>query len=310
MNNHSSETSTSTSNVPAVFDENATLILSEEDKKYLISLAIKTLVTNTSRWILYAKDHTTPLNEKNFDGMWNDHPELRTDLISILISCYLQNIPMTPLTADFAYKKLIFFDSSFKGKDDEYSDLMRRRIVPVIYPNFDYKSEIIQMMGSDSRKQSVAPWIELASNVSKDQDLFEFLLSTVKREEGSTELKINIINKAFANGIVCENAIKKIANSAPISLKRNVVDGLANMMRTYVSQIRYRTFTFGSENILEEKITKIENLAMLFAGLDDPNILRVLGSFLSIKNLPWILPAAAKHPWIANDIQRRIDRGV
>lgn len=302
----------SESTVTTFPDESATLSLTDDNKTTLINLAITNVVNLLCNGYYHPSNHQFSwlVNESTFDGIWNDYPQLRSGLVSFLINCsrhntYYDSKPL--VSGEFSNKKLASIEASLRSKDDDVSDLIRRTIIPAIYPDFNYKSEIISMMESEGRKPFYNAWIDLASNYSKDEDLFEFLISNIKREEGATEIKINILNRAFANGVICESSIKKIANSAPISLKRTVVTGLVSAIKQYRTEIRYKHHPVGQEKSVIEKCDKVENLAMLFAGLNDRHILRELGVSLSVKNLPWILPAAANYPWIVKEIQRRID---
>jgi len=297
-----------------VFDQTAVLKISEDHKNELINLAIKNIFNFMSNsWFNCSKDskYTWLFNEKNIEAIWNDLPQQREELIRILINCISSHsYDISPLfSIEFSTQKLIQIESILLNLEDTDSDRMRRIIVPVIYSNFDYKKEILRLVELNRPQSIINCWIDLGSLNSKDEELFEFLLSNVKKSEGATELKINILNKAFDNEVICESYIKKIAASAPISLRRSVVSGITKVMQGMQSQYKY--LPLGKEKDLikiKEKLEKLENLAMLFACLNDRHILRELSLSLSVKNLPWILPAAANHPWIVKDIQRRLDR--
>lgn len=295
------------------FNQTATLMLSDANKNELISLAIKNIIEiMSSSWYYCTNEggYGWLVNETNFEGLWNDRSDLRKNLVTILINCRNSHSYGNTLafSTDFSNQKLSQIEAILLNNEDDDSDQIRRSIIPAIYPNFDYKSEILRLSEVGRTQSIINSWIELAASHSKDEELFEFLLSNIKRAEGATELKVNILSKAFINDVICENYIKKIAVSAPISLKRTVVGGLCQAMRSWQSQYRYSRHSLENEAQLKEKLDRVENLAMLFACLNDRQILRDLGSNLSIKNLPWILPAAANHPWIVKEIQRRIDR--
>jgi len=298
------------------FDQSAVVKLTEENKSTLITFAIKHIVETVASSYWYSindSNHGWILNEGNFDGIWNENKDCRENLVKILINCYKYKDSYanksTVFSDKFVSKKLKAIESLLVDKEDVASDGIRRNIVPILYPDFDYKTEIIRLGANEKSQIVVNNWIELASSYSNDQDLFEFLLSRIKREPGSTELKVRILNSAFRNHVICETAIKNIAASAPISLRRSVVSGLSAMMNSLRQQRLYSAKTDKDLKVIAEKLDKIEPLAMLFAALNDRAILRELGYSLSIKNLPWILPAASQHEWIVRDIQNRIDRG-
>jgi len=299
------------SNVP--FDQTAILTLSEANKSDLINYSIKNIVTSMARaWHLCREDNVNSwlINENTFDALWNYSTDLRQELIFILINCRISNkYGVTPLmSTEFSNQKLFQIENMIMNFEDSNSDIIRRIIVPVIYPNFDYKSEIIRLSEIGRSQEIINHWIDLASNHSADEELFEFLLSSVKRAEGATEIRNNILTKAFNNRVVCNNYIKKVAASAPISIKRTVVQGLSFLIRELQSQVTYPYSTSQDTDQLKKKLDNAENLAIMFASLNDRHILKDLGASLSVKNLPWVLPAAANIPWIAKDIQRRIDR--
>ncbi len=299
--------------VPVQFNKSATLLLSDENKSALINMAILDIVTKLSNSYYYCEsgEYNWLINENNFDAIWNDYSDSRQGLVTTLINCLSRNSYYSKSAAfsnEFSKGKLHLLNDQLMNHDDINSDSIRRAIVPSLYSEFDYKSEILRLIELSRDQTVVNAWIDLASNHSKDESLFEFLLSNIKRGEGATELKVNILNKAFRNEVICETFIKKIAASAPISLRRTVVSGLTNLSRDFQSRLRYGGYENEDLNLIREKCDKIENLAMMFVSLNDRSILRDLSTSLSIKNLPWILPAAANYPWIVKDIQRRIDR--
>lgn len=300
----------------SVFNQAATLNLSEANKSDLIYFAVKYLTTQMASSSFHCRNDNSYgwlITESNIEKLWNDLPEIRINLVRILINCYTRNASSVYgshllLSPDFSSQKLKQIESMLLNNEDDDSDQIRRIIVPVLYPNYDYKQEITRLSELGRSQLTINNWIELASNRSKDEELFEFLLSNIKRVEGATELKVNLLNKAFDNEVICEKYIKKIAVSAPISLKRAVVNGLCQVLGSCRSDYRLYNLTEEGKFQLQEKVDKIENLAMMFASLDDSFIIKQLGYNLSVKNLPWVLPAAAKHPWIVQEIQRRIDR--
>ena len=268
------------------FNQSAVVKLTEENKSTLITLAIKHIVETIASSYWYCINDTNHgwfLNEESFDGIWNENKDCRENLVKILTNCHRYKdsyVNKSTIFSDkFVLKKLKAIETLLVDKEDAESDGIRRYIVPVIYPDFDYKTEIIRLGANEKSQIFVNNWIDLAASHSKDQNLFEFLLSRIKREPGSTELKVRILNSAFTNHVICEAAIKNIAASAPISLRRSVVSGLSAMMNSLRQQSLYTAKTDKELKAIAEKLDKIEPLAMLFAALNDRAILRELGYF-------------------------------
>lgn len=284
------------------------LVLSEDISGKLIDFAIKQIITDASNYYYTQQKYSFIINDGNFPPIWNSYPDSRSNLVSILISSINHDFLFSK---EFSKTTLAFLSDHLYTVDHLDSDNLRRKIIPAIYPNFDYKSEIIKLQENNATQEILINWISLASEKSNDEDLYNFLLSSIKRAPGSTELKVGILSKAFDKEVICEEVIKKIANSAPISLKRVVTQGLCNLSNRLRGKLTpwYKPPTEAEKLNINNKIDKAEALAMLFAATEDRQVIGSLSEGLSIKNLPWILPTASKFPWLVRNIQRRIDKG-
>ena len=307
-------------------DNSVTLNLSDDAKNKLIEIAISDVVRNHSTYHYGQADYSWLINDNSFLGLWNSYPQFREGLTDLLIYSNSHQQYGIRVSKDYASSFLGSLNNSLFDSKELEANLLRQKIVPEIYPNYDYKTEILRLQELEYSDAIVNGWINIASFNSNSDDLYEFLLSRVKRAPGSTEVKTAILARAFEKNIICEEYIKQIAASSPINLKRAAVDGLIRIMSSLdyeISSIKYgygyrynsaatRDLSHGEKAKLlesESKKEKAEALALLFASVEDRSITRNLATHVSIKNLPWVLPAAAKFPWIVKEIQRRIDRG-
>jgi hypothetical protein len=307
-------------------DNSVTLSLSDDAKNRLIEIAISDIVSNHSAYIYSQTDYSWLVNDDSFLGLWNSYPKFRGGLTDLLIHSNSNQKYGVRVSENYASSFLKSLDKSLFDSKELEANLLRQKIVPQIYLNYDYKAEILRLQETECSDAIVNGWINVASLHSNSDDLYEFLLSRVKRAPGSTEVKTAILTKAFERNVICEEYIRQIAESSPINLRRAAVDGLVRIMSSLdyeISTIRYGYgyhYSFAStRNIdqsekarlleLESKRERAESLALLFAHVEDRSITRNLAVQVSIKNLPWVLPAAAKFPWIVKEIQRRIDKG-
>lgn len=307
-------------------DSSVTANLSDNAKNKLIDLAIEDIVRNHASYHYGQADYSWLINDDSFLGLWNSYPQFRGGLTDLLIHSTPHQQYGIRVSSDYATSFLKSLDKSLFDSTELEANLIRQKIVPQIYSNYDYKSEILRLQELECSDAIVNGWINIASLNSNSDDLYEFLLSRVKRAPGSTEVKTGILARAFERNIICEDYIKQIAASSPINLKRTAVDGLIRTMSSLDYEISSIKYGYGyrysstpvkeltsveKEKLLshEAKREKAESLALLFASVEDRSITRNLAAQVSIKNLPWVLPAAAKFPWIVKEIQRRIDRG-
>jgi len=307
-------------------DDSVTLSLSDDDKSRLIEIAISDVVRNHSAYHYGQVDYSWLVNDNSFLGLWNSYPKFRGGLTDLLIHSNSNQKYGVRVSESYASSFLKSLDKSLFDSKELEANLIRQKIIPQIYLNYDYKAEILRLQETGCSDAIVNGWINVASLHSNSDDLYEFLLSRVKRAPGSTEVKTSILVKAFEKNIICEEYIKQIAESSPINLRRTAVDGLTKIMSSLDYEISTIKYGYGyrysptskrdlgqSEKAkllgLESKREKVEALALLFAHIEDRSITRNLAVQVSIKNLPWVLPTAAKFPWVVSEIQRRIDKG-
>ena len=126
------------------FDQTAKLNLTEDAKSRLITFAIKGIVDGMTRYYYSNHDYAWLINEGSFDAIWNEYPELKIGLVTILIGFHQHNIyyDSKPIfSKEYSVSKLGYIEKMLRDNDDTISDTIRRTIIPVIYPDFDYKSD-------------------------------------------------------------------------------------------------------------------------------------------------------------------------
>ena len=157
-------------------------------------------------------------------------------------------------------------------------------------------------------------WERVAVQVSKDEELFDYLWSQVKREKGAVDKKERIISAAMSNDALSDSLVAKIAKSSPKRLKRIIVEGIRNDRDRAERRLRsLENATIPSDpskvEAAKERVAKLEARAMLFVGCDDYKVVESLIDCLSRDNLPWLLPSASGHHWLGQRLNRLIDEG-
>jgi len=279
------------------FDDNAKLELNEDSRNTIVKYTIERLIREA------ASSHYSSeliklkiLAENTFDALWNEYPESREGLALILINQkrYFDN--------NFVNNRLLKMEEYLKNSTSVSDQKIRLLCINNLYTNYDYLSEIERMSKISTLKQVTNSLIEKINISFLNKDDRSKLLELVQNVPGATDLKADLLSRSFDLGIIHENFIEKISKSAPIKLKRTACAGLSSQIRQYKYRIR--------ENEIKEKLDHLEKMLMMFSSETDYYILHNMIESVSVNNLPWIMPSAAKHPQIVKRINRRIESGV
>lgn len=299
-------------NLDLEFKTDGILSFSEEEKSNMLLYALSNLIGYYAGYQSYSEYDKVKfvLNDQSFDYIWNQNTSLREPLFFIMLSLASGRPPYHSrhsLTKEFVVERLQHIEKELSKNTDETSDNTVRRIVSTIHKDYDYTAKIKEIINSEDRASQLNNWIELALENSSKEEEFEFLLSNIKKSSGSLELKTKIVKAAFDKEILCKKTIEKISKSSHISIRRLCVGRLVEI----VSKTRYRlAYSTSNKDVLKGRYDEAYNLMMMFSSIPDRNIVSSLSSSVEVKDLPWILPAASKFPWIAGRIQERIDKGV
>jgi hypothetical protein len=251
------------------------------------------------------------INDSTFGYLWNEFPSERAGLIQLAESCSGQrdNHSKPPaLSQQFAKDFVRTLFDSLEANDDLDDNRNRARFVRILDPSFDYLEEIYKYSLDESKGDLYTLWQRAGSNSSSDPAFFDYLWARVKHERGAVDIKESIVECAFENNALSDKLIGKIAKSSPKRIKRKVV----GMLSQKISDKKYRIARWEknpsahSEIILSAKkeVAKYEAAAMLFVACDDREVVSNLLDCLSRDNLPWLMPSASKHPYLASRLDR------
>lgn len=299
-------------------NQTSSLIIREDLKESLVLYSIKHMISSAISGVSDSEIEFMKyfINEENFDCIWNNLPDSRTDLITTLIyiSKYRYNLPLYLFSKEFSFKKLKEIEASLANIHTMDSNIERLRVLNAIDGNFDYLGEIDKFIKNNISQDIINLWIEASlERLNINEEYISKLFSKVKRSQGSSDLKSKILTFAIDRNIIPEKEIKSIAESSPINLKRQVVVALANCKRRsdyIVTGARTKKEEDDRENYVLSLNKKSEELMMKFSSTKDSNILNILADNISSKNLPWILPLVSSYPYIVKKVQSRINRGV
>jgi DNA-binding winged helix-turn-helix (wHTH) protein len=189
---------------------------------------------------------------------------------------------------------------------DNKNNHLRAKITQIIKEDFDYLSELTNARISNVEYLSML-WERCGLISSKDPIFFESCYRMVKREVGSVDKKLHILRRMFEAEAISRPLITIVAKNGTKKLKRTAVQQLCSKIDDYSYKLKYNR----SRDILSEewkrKASCLEELALLYASTDDREVIAYLAGSVSCDNLPWIMPSAARFPYILRDMQRRID---
>ena len=255
------------------------------------------------------------VKEDTFNYIWNSFPEQRNSLLGLAINKVAgggYSSRISSLSKDFCKDFLEELYLSVPKDDKVDTNGIRVRLAPILDEDFDYLAELNKFALIEDDKEVYNMWERVSLSCSKDENLFDYLWSKVKREKGATDKKESIVNCAIEQGALSDNLISRIAKSSPKRLKRAVVAGINEDMSSLNRRLRSaENFPDSStpEEIAEikEKLAKLESRAMLFVGCTDYTVVESLIDCLSRDNLPWLMPSVSEHYWLGQRLSRLIE---
>jgi len=269
----------------------------------------------TSYWS--SEDAQAIIKDDTFHYIWNSFPNHREELLNIAIAAknkanYSHRIKS--LSESFCESFLIKLYADTPIDDKEESNRLRIKLVSVVDKSFDYLSELHKFALIEEDRDIYNMWERISMQSSKDEELYNYLWSQVKREKGAVDEKERILVSAMSNNSLSNSLVAKIAKSSPKRLKRTIVEGIRENKERADRKLRSlenQEYEADSDQIesAKERVAKIESRAMLFVGCNDYKVVESLIDCLSRDNLPWLLPSASGHHWLGQRLNRLIDEG-
>ena len=251
------------------------------------------------------------INEDTFGFIWNNFQSRRQTLMNIMIRVCSGNISWDDfsLSKEYCNNFLSTLYHKVPVDEDHDNNLLRSSIAPHIMGDFDFLSEICRLSITDDNQSCISLWTRQALRFSKDENLYDYLYSKIKRGVGATDSKNDIISSAIENGALSDNIISKIAKSSPKKLKRTVVKGLSTQISSIKRDLRWHSDSYTDETVasLKEKVARLEGRAMLFVGTDDYQVIENLLECLSKDNLPWLMPSASNHYYLSQRLRAKLE---
>jgi hypothetical protein len=274
---------------------------------YAVSQAIKNMGGYYS-----TPESSKIINDDTFEYIWKNFPDKQSVLLEQILSCatassgsyYKMN-----LSAEFSMKwisKLYWFLSEEDTEQEDAWDFLstKLRIQPFVDAGYDYLEALTgaELRGNDKCAETLKAHGLLNS---KDSNFYDFCFSKVKRQVGGVDIKYNIVSSAAENEALSEGLIRKIAKSAPISLKRQVTRLLSGKINNLKYSLRYEQ-NKGLEADITKNVDYFESLIILFASVPDRELLESVAEAISTDNLPWILPAVSQvnNRWLTERVER------
>jgi hypothetical protein len=255
------------------------------------------------------------IKESTFNYIWNSFPDQRSNLLDITINATTKSNyghRIKSLSEPFCKSFLQELYTKTPVDDKMDTNKLRAKIATVIDKDFDYLSELHKFSLIEDDEDLYSLWERVSIGHSKDEELFDYLWSQVKREKGAIDKKYSILISAMENGALSDSLVRKIAKSSPKRLKRAIVEGLKGEKQIAdrrLKSLKNQEVAAESEmiEVAEERVAKIEARAMLYVGCNDYKVVESLIDCLSRDNLPWLLPSASGHHWLGQRLNRLID---
>jgi hypothetical protein len=286
----------------------------------LISFAIPNAIEDLSYyWRNEGNGAKKILNDKTFEFIWRSFPKHRDALFNFVLESASKgendsgaNHYLTKeFSTTFANKTL----ASIEENDDYKDNQLKAKIVSCgIHPKFDYLKQLHKFSIDPTKDKLYNLWERTGLRSSGDFEFYDFLLGRVKREKGATDKKNEIISHALENDCLSNKALKRVAKSSPKTLKRTVVCHLSNKLsvaRRNMDHAANSNRGGGVDEVMvkywKKNVDRLEAKAMMFVDCTDNEVVGNLIECLSKDNLPWLMPSASQHPWLARRLERKIE---
>jgi len=249
------------------------------------------------------------ITDETFGFIWENYPETRGELLDVAYSICSTSTRIKSVTKEFGKTFIADLYQHIEYNEDIEDNRLRIRLLPIVNPNFDYLSHLCKFALDAEKENLYNLWRSAGLGSSKDSSFYDYLWSKVKREKGSVDVKLSILEAAFENDAVSDTLLKKIAKSSPKNIKRLATDRFSRKIQTKRRDVkRYkRSEDLEMAAFMQKKVDTLEKKIMLFVDCIDREVVSNLFDCLSKDNLPWLMPAASHHHWLANRLQSKLD---
>lgn len=256
--------------------------------------------------------------------IWNKYPEFRNDIFNNIIlrfSRYSRDMGIIKAESFKAdCRKIVEQIISDKKSDTtaawaRINDALKAEGYPAV--NYDY-NDILKSLEDNQVGEDYHFWADryIKTLTSDDEEAFEKLYLSIKRAPGATDVRRFILEAAINKEALSEKILSKIVKSAPISLRRSIVEKLCSQKRECDNILYYEDPTkrkwrnFSDKDFADarKKSDKLEAKLILFAPIQDYQIQSNLVESLKKDNLVWIVPAVSSlgRSYLSDRLQRRM----
>jgi hypothetical protein len=249
------------------------------------------------------------ITDETFGFIWENYPETRGELLDVAYSICSTSTRIKSVTKEFGKTFIADLYQHIEYNEDIEDNRLRIRLLPIVNPNFDYLSHLCKFALDAEKENLYNLWRSAGLESSKDSSFYDYLWSKVKREKGSVDVKLSILTAAFENDAVSDALLKKISKSSPKNIKRLATDKFSRKIQTRRRDVkRYkRSEDLEMAAFMQKRVDTLEKKIMLFVDCIDREVVSNLFDCLSKDNLPWLMPAASHHYWLAERLQSKLD---
>lgn len=277
--------------------------------KTAIGYAITNAVENIGNY--WSSDGAEKIiSDSTFAFIWKDFPDTRGDLLELAQGICYNNSRVKSITKEYCKRFVANVYALVEDNEDIEDNRLRIKLARIVDTDFDYLTQMCRFSLDEEKQDLYQIWREAGLCSSKDSEFYDYLWSKVKREKGSVEIKLNILRHGFENGAISDVLLKKIAKSSPKNVKRTVTEKLARE----INNIKYKINRHKRDNeheaaaFIQKEVDALESKIMLFVDCTDRRVVSNLLDCLSKDNLPWLMPSASQHYYLANRLQQMIDK--
>jgi len=285
--------------------------VSDDFMKEVMSYAIPHAVDALeSYW--RSSDAEKIVSDSTFGFIWKNYKETRGDLLNVAFTVCTSHTRIKSLTEEFCKEFLVNLYALIEDNEDKEDVSLRIRLLPIADPKFDYLSQLCKFALDSEKIDLYTRWRKAGLCSSGDSAFYDYLWSKVKRQKGSVDIKINILEHAFDNNALSDSLLKKIAKSSPKNVKRLVTDKISRKINDKRHRVRRHERDTSDDSLamaafLKKEVDALEKKIMLFVDCTDREVVSNLMDCLSRDNLPWLMPSASKHHYLSRRLQQMVD---
>ena len=155
------------------------------------------------------------ISDITFGYIWDNYPDTRGELLNVVHKVASQHTRIKSLSKDFCIDVVKRVYDNIEDNESLEDNKLKVRLLPVVDPLYDYLDKMCKFALDSEKEDLFTVWRQAGLTASQDEAFFDYLWSKVKRQKGSVNIKMNILDHAFAYAFCLKTLIsfKKVAGN-------------------------------------------------------------------------------------------------